>query len=129
MKSTTLLHAFVLGAASFAAPLFAASPTAIAEFSTHTIDLYEAPQLSAPSKKITVPQGKPGKEWLVLDNKSRFYQIQAGPHGIGWALRSNILVDPESPIVLPPCKRVVATSPASKQHTGGVAGASSSEGC
>lgn len=129
MKPTALLRALVLCTAGFSSTHLAMAETAIASFSASSIDFYEAPQLTAKNKKIDVPQGKPGSKWVVLDSKNRFYQIQAGPHGVGWALRSNITVDPDSPMVEPPCSRKVATSPTSKQITGGVAGAAGSSGC
>lgn len=129
MKSPSLLRILVLGVASLVAAPLALSQTAIAEFSESSIDFYEAPQLSAKSQKIAVPSGKPGPDWQVLDSKNRFYQIQAGSHGTGWALRSKIILDPSSPIVLPPCSRQVASSPASRQATGGVAGATGAGGC
>lgn len=129
MKATSMLHALVLCTASFGAAHLAAAETAIASFSASSIDFYEAPELTAKSKKIEVPQGKPGSQWVVLGNKSRFYKIQAGPHGVGWALRSNITVDPDSPMVELSCSRKVATSQTSKQITGGVAGAAGSSGC
>ena len=129
MKATSLLRALVLCTASFGAAHLSAAETAIASFSASSIDFYEAPELTAKNKKIEVPQGKPGNHWKVLDSKNRFYKIQAGPHGVGWALRSNITVDPDSPMVEPSCSRKVATGQASKQITGGVAGATGSSGC
>ena len=129
MKATFLLRTLVLCTASFGTSHLSATETAIASFSASNIDFYEAPELTAKNKKIEVPQGKPGNQWMVLDSQKRFYKIQAGPHGVGWALRSNITVDPNSPMVEPSCSRKVATGQTSKQITGGVAGAAGSSGC
>lgn len=128
MKFRSLLRTLVLGGISCCAAHVATAQTAIQSFNQAQIDFYEAPELTANKQKITVPQGKPDHEWLVLGSKSRFYQIKAGPHGVGWALRSNILVSPDSPIVVAPCKRTnLASSEHARLPMGGAAGAS--KGC
>lgn len=128
MKFRLLLRTVVLASISCCAVHVATAQTAIQSFTQTQIDFYEAPVLTAKKQKITVPQGQPGHEWLVLDDKSRFYKIKAGPHGVGWALRSNILVSPDSPIVVAPCNRTdLASSEHARRPMGGAAGAS--KGC
>lgn len=128
MKSRLLLRSLVFGVIGCCVGHIALAQTAIQSFSQAQIDFYEAPELSANKQKIAVPQGKLDNEWQVLGTKNRFYQIKAGQHGVGWALRSNILVSPDSPIVVAPCKRTdLASSEHARLPIGGAAGAS--KGC
>lgn len=128
MKFRSLLRTLVLGVIGGSAAHIALAQSAIHSFSQAHIDLYEAPDLSANKQKIAVPPGKPDSDWQVIGSKTRFYQIKAGPHGVGWALRSKIIVSPDSPIVVAPCKRTdLASSEHARLPIGGAAGANA--GC
>ena len=96
-RFSQVLAACVAGA-SMLAPAWAQD--AIAGVSKSSIDLYAAPDLNAAKKAIAVPTPL-GSDWVVLQSKNRFYEIQAGSHGQGWALRSNITVARESNFVEP----------------------------
>lgn len=127
MKSPTLLRMAVACALGLATTVPVWAQSKITGFGQSSIDLYETPQLSAARQKIQVPAGTPGDDWRVLGTEKRFYQIQAGSHGVGWALRSQVTVDPDSPMVVAPCQRVVATG--SQGPLGGTAGMGANSGC
>lgn len=127
MKPSALLHMAVACTLGLAGATTVLAQGKIAGFGQSSIDLYEAPQLSAARQKIAVPAGTPGADWRVLGAEKRFYQIQAGSHGVGWALRSQVTIDPASPMVVAPCSRLVATSP--NAPIGGTAGMGASSGC
>jgi hypothetical protein len=78
----------------------ALAQNAIASISKSALELYDAPDLTASKQTIAVPSAL-GQDWQVLQTEKRFYQIRAGNHGTGWALRSQITVARESNFVEP----------------------------